>query len=112
MWFYSSGNLFSIYSLFITKSVDTNHIYAVIHHNNVDMPGALFTVKHFITLLFQMRTSKEKIFGEEYLIEVFNSLDYIEEWIFNKDAFELCEHGELKKLPHVEQSVTIRVFLL
>ena len=74
------------------------------------MPGAFTTVKCFIKLSFQMRTCIEKIFGEEYLVEVCNSLDYIEVWNFYKYAFELREHGELKKLPHIEQSVTIRVF--
>ena len=99
----------AICSRFITKSVDTNHIDAVINHNNVDMPGAFTTVKYFIRLLLQMKTCIEKILGEEYLVEVLNSLDYMEEWSFSKHAFELCEYGELKKLPHNEQSVTISV---
>ena len=99
----------AVYSRFVTKSVGANHIDAVIYHNNVDMTGAFTIVKYFIRLLFQMKNCIEKILGEEYSVEVFNSLGYMEEWSFNKHTFKLCEHGELKKLPHIERSVTIRV---
>lgn len=69
----------AIYSRFATRAVDTNIIDTVIYNNNMDMLGAATTVKNFIKLLFEMKVCIKKVVGEEYSVEVFNSLGYMEE---------------------------------
>ena len=89
--------------------VDINVINAVIYENNIDMPGAIITVSNFIKFLFQIKVCLEKVLGEDYSAEVFDFLDLMDEWSFNKYSFALCEYGELMKLPNVGQSVVIRL---
>ena len=60
------------------------------------MLGAATTVKNFIKFLFEMKVCIEKVQGEENSVEVFNSLDYMEEWSLNKHTFERREQGNLK----------------
>lgn len=47
-----------------------------------------------------MKSVIGEIIGKDYLVEVYNSTDYMEEWSFDKHAFELCGYGNLKKLRH------------
>ena len=76
-----------------------------------DFPGAFTTVKRFIKLLFEMKTSVEKILGSDYKVEVFNSLDFLHEWSYDKHIFELRESDELIKLDHIEQFVVVKLTL-
>ena len=69
----------AIYSRFVTRAVDTNIIDTVIYNNNIDMLGAATTVKNFIKFLFEMKVCIKKVVGQEYSVEVFNSLGYMEE---------------------------------
>ena len=69
----------AIYSRFVTKVVDINVINTVIYENNIDMPSALTTVSNFIKFLCDMKVYLEKVLGEYYCVEVFNSLDFMEE---------------------------------
>ena len=73
----------------------------------IDMLSAATTVKNFIKFLFEMEICIEKVLAKEYSVEVFNSLDYMEEWSFISHVFELCDHGNLKKIPNIEQSVVV-----
>ena len=98
----------AVYSHYVTMSLDSNFVDAVIYHNNIDMVGTCTTVKHLIKFLYRLKTIISEILGKDYFVEVFNCLDYMDQWSFDKQAFELCEHGNLKKLPHIEQSVTVR----
>ena len=72
------------------------------------MLAVLTTVKIFINFLFKMKVCLEKVLGKDYVVEV-HFLDYMDKWVIDKHAFELFEHGNLKKLPHVEQSVILRL---
>ena len=74
-----------------------------------DFPGAFTTVKHFIKLLFEMKTSIEKVLGSDYKVEVYNSLDFLHERSYNKHVFELREGDELIKLDHIEQSIVVKL---
>ena len=98
-----------LYPHFVTKPIDINVVDAVIHNNRIDMPAVLTTVKKFIKFLFKMKVCLEKVLGKDYVVEVYHFLDYMDKWVINKHAFELFEHGDLKKLPHVEQSVVLRL---
>ena len=88
----------AVYSHYVTMSLDSNFVDAVICHNNIDMVGTCTTVKHLIKFLYRLKIIISEILGKDYFVDVFNC----------KQAFELCEHGNLKKLPHIEQSVTVR----
>ena len=99
--------LTSLYPHFNTKPIDINIVDAVIHNNRVDMPAVSTTVKNFIRFLFKMKVCLEKVFGKENVVEVYYSLDHMDKWVFDKHAFELYEHGDLKKLSHVEQPVAV-----
>ena len=101
----------AIYSRFITRVVNINVINTVIYENNIDMPGSITTVSNFIKFLYNMNVCLEKVLGEDYSVEVFNSLDFMDEWSFNKHSFTLCKHGNLVKLPHIEQSIVIKLTL-
>ena len=74
-----------------------------------DFPGAFTTVKHFIKLLFEMKTSIEKVLGSDYKVEVYNSLDFLHERSYDKHVFELREDDELIKLDHIEQSIVVKL---
>ena len=101
----------AIYPYFVTKPLDLNLVESVIHNNRCDFAGAITTVKHFIKFLFEMKTSIEKVFGSDYKIEVYNSLDFLHEWSYDKHAFELREGDKLIKLDHIEQSIVVKLTL-
>ena len=63
----------AIYSRFVTRLVDINVVNTVIYENNIDMRGAITTVSNFIKFLFEMKVCLEKVLGEDYSVEVFNS---------------------------------------
>ena len=75
----------------------------------LDFPGAFATVKHFVKFPFEMKTSIEKVLGSDYKVEVYNSLDFLDDWSYNKHAFELREGDELIKLDHIEQSIVVKL---
>ena len=75
----------------------------------LDFSGAFATVKHFIKFPFEMKTSIEKVLGSDYKVEVYNSLDFLDDWSYNKHAFELREGDELIKLDHIEQSIVVKL---
>ena len=97
----------AVYSHYVTMPLDSKFIDAVIYHNNIDMVGAYTTVKHLIKFLYRLKTIISEIVVKDYFAEVFNRLDYMDQWSFDKQAFEFCEQGNLKKLSHIEQSVTV-----
>ena len=66
--------------------------------NNTDMRGTMLTIRSFVDFLFNMKTSIEKNLGNGFIVEFYNSL----EWSFYDHVFELCEHGNLKKLPRID----------
>ena len=80
-----------------------------IHDNRCDFLSAFTTVKHFINFLFEMKTSIEKVLGSDYKVEVYNSLDFLDEWSYDKRAFELREGDEPIKLDHIEQSIVVKL---
>ena len=55
-----------------------------------------------------MKTFIEKVLGSDYNVEIYNSLDFLDEWSYNKHAFELHESDELIKLDHIEQSIVAK----
>ena len=71
------------------------------------MVGAYTTVKHLIKFLCKLKTIISEILGKDYFVEVFNCLGYMDQWGFDKHAFELCEHRDMNKLPQIEQPVTV-----
>ena len=75
----------------------------------LDFPGAFATVKHFIKFPFEMKTSIETVLGSDYKVEVYNSLDFLDDWSYNKHAFELREGDELFKLDHIGQSTVVKL---
>ena len=101
----------AVFSYFVTKPFDlnSNSVESVIHNNSCDFPGAFTSVKHFIKFLFEMKTSIEKVFGSDYKVEVHNSLDFLDEWSYDKHAFELCEGDELIKRDHIEQFIVVKL---
>ena len=101
--------LHPLYHHFVTKPIDINIVDAVTQNNRVDMLTVSTTVKIFIKLLFEMKVCLEKVLRKDYAVEVYHSLDYIDEWVFDKDVFELSEHGDFKKLPRVKQFVAVRL---
>ena len=98
-----------IYSYFATKPLDLNFVESVMHNNRWDFPGAFTIVKYFIKFLFEMKTFIEKVLGSDYNVEIYNSLDFLDEWSYNKHAFELHESDELIKLDHIEQSIVAKL---
>ena len=99
----------AIYPYFVTKPLDLIFVESVIHNNRCDFPGVFTTVKRFIKLLFEMKTSIEKLLGSDYKAEVYNTLDFLDEWSYDKHAFELCEGDEMITLDHIEQSIVVKL---
>ena len=86
-----------------------NFVENVNCNNRCDFPGAFTTVKHFIKFLFETKTSIEKVLGSDYKAEVYNSLDFLDEWSYNKNTFELHEGDELIKVDHIEQPTVVKL---
>ena len=51
----------------------------------------------------------EKVLGSDYKVEVYNSLDILDKWSYNKHAFELRDGDEMIKLHHIEQSIVMKL---
>ena len=101
--------LTSLFPHFNTKPIDINIVDAVFNNNRVDMLALSTIVQNFIRFFFELKVCLKKVFGKENVGEIYYSLDYMDEWIFDKHAFELYEHGDLKKLSHIEQPVAVRL---
>ena len=99
----------AIYPYFITKPLDLNFAESAIHNIRCDFHGAFTTVKHFIKFLFEMKTSIENVLGSDYKVEVYNTLDFLDKWSYNKHAFELCEGDEMINLDHIKQSIAVKL---
>ena len=50
-----------------------------------------------------------QIRGSDYKVEVYNSLEYMDEWSIGKHAFELREGENLIKLDHLVQSLVVKL---
>ena len=101
--------LLVIYPCFVTNSLDLTFVESVIHSNRCDFPGAFTTVKHFIKFLFEMKTPIQKVLGSDYKVAVYNSLNFLDEWFYDKHAFELRESDEMIELDHIEQSIVVKL---
>ena len=99
----------AIFLYFVTKSLGLNFLESVIHNDRCVLPGTFTTVKHFTKFLFEMKTSIEKVLGSDYKVEVYNTLDFLDEWSYDKHAFELCEGDKLIKLYHIEESIVVKL---
>ena len=99
----------AIFLYFVTKTLGLNFLESVIHNDRCDLPGTFTTVKHFTKFLFGMKTSIEKVLGSDYKVEVYNSLDILDEWSYDKHVFELREGDELIKPDHIEQSIVVKL---
>ena len=91
----------AVCSRFVASQIDV--VNEIIRVNNIDMRGAMLTMSSFVDFLFNLKISVEKILGDGFIVEVYNSLDFMEKLSFYNHAFELCEHGNLKKLPRIDQ---------
>ena len=99
----------AIYPYFIREPLDLNFVESAIYNIRCDFPGAFTTVKHFVKFLFEMKTCIENVLGSDYKVEVYNTLDFLDEWSYKKHAFELCEGDEMINLDHIEQSVAVKL---
>ena len=99
----------AIFLYFVTKSLGLNFLESVIHNDRCVLPGTFTTVKHFTKFLFEMKTSIEKVLGSDYKVEVYNSLDILDEWSYDKHVFQLREGDELIKPDHIEQSIVMKL---
>ena len=88
----------AVYSRFVSSQTDSEIVNKIIRVNNTDMRGTMLTIRSFVDFLFNMKTSIEKNLGNGFIVEFYNSL----EWSFYDHVFELCEHGNLKKLPRID----------
>ena len=71
------------------------------------MHGAMLTIRTFVNFLFNLKTCIENVLGDGFTVKVYNSLDFMEGWLFYDHSFELCEHENLKKLPKIDQSIAL-----
>ena len=98
-----------IKNYFITKPLDLNFIESVIRNNMCDFPGAFTSVKHFIRFLFEMKTSIKKVLGSDYKVEVYNTLDFLVEWSYDKHIFQLRDGDKMIMLDNREQSIAVKL---
>ena len=68
----------------ITKITNLNFVESAIFNSRCDFSGGFTTVKHFIKFLFEMKTSIEKVLGSDYKVEVYDTLDFMDEWSYDK----------------------------
>ena len=99
----------AVYSHFVMSQIDSDVVNKIIRVNNIDMCGAMLTIRTFVDFLCNLKTYIEKILGDGFIVKVYNSLNFMEEWSFYDHAFELCEHGNLKKLPKIDQSIAFTI---
>ena len=97
----------AVCSRFVASQIDV--VNEIIRVNNIDMRGAMLTMSSFVDFLFNLKISVEKVLGDGFIVEVYNSLDFMEKLSFYNHGFELCEHGNLKKLPRIDQSIPVRI---
>ena len=102
-------SLLAVYFRFVTSQIDFDIVNEIIRVNNIDTRGVMLSIRTFVHFLFNMKTCIEKILDDSFTVKVYNSLDFMEEWSFHDHAFELCEHGNLKKLPKIDQSIAVTI---
>ena len=97
-------SLSAVYSHFVASQIDSDVVNEIIRVNSTDMPCTMIVnIRSFVDFLFNLKASIEKILGDGFIVEVYNSLDL---W---RNAFKLCEHRNLKKLQRIDQSIAVTV---
>ena len=51
-------------------------------------------IKHFLTFLIELKPEIEKVLRRGYRVEIFHSIDEMEEWSFYKHSFQFCKCGD------------------
>ena len=79
----------AIYSEFVLRSnfIEPVFVDLAIKYNNIDFAGSFTTVKHFIKFLNVLKEAISNEFGNDYRVEVFYFLDYMDRWEYFEHKF-------------------------
>ena len=68
-------SLSAVYSHFVASQIDSDVVNEIIRVNSTDMPCTMLTIRSFVDFHFNLKASIEKILGDGFIVEVYNSLD-------------------------------------
>ena len=98
----------AIYPEFAQRNFEnTNIVNSVIKCNNVDFEGSGSTVKCFISFLNDLKDSIVYEVGNDYDLEVFYSLDFIDRWEYFADKFVIDEHESHIEIRNIQECTVI-----
>ena len=101
----------AIYSRFVGQGTDIDTINETLKVNNLNMVhGAMNPIKCFLTFLIEFKSEIEEGLGEAYYIDVFHSIDYMEEWSYYEHSFQFCKCGNnLLRVPVNNWSLAVDI---
>ena len=101
----------AIYSRLVGKGTDIDTINEILEVNNLNMIlGGMNPIKCFLTFLIEFKSEIEKVLGGGYYIDVFHSIDYIQEWSYYEHSFQFCKCGNnLLRVPVNNWSVAVDI---
>ena len=67
--------------------IDEEVVNSVIKENNIDFPGAIGTIKHFIKFLYEIESCIQEELGTKFSVKVFHTLDYLERWDYDESSW-------------------------
>ena len=102
-------SLSAIYPEFVLKNIDEEVVNSVIKSNNIDFPGAIVTIEHFIKFLYEIESCIQEELGTKFSVKVFNTLDCLERWDYNEHKLIQDEFECLIKLDHTNQCFAVKV---
>ena len=78
----------AIYSRFVGPGTDIDRINEILKVNYFNMlHGAMNPIKCFLTFLVEFKSEIEKVLGGRFYIDVFHSIDYMEESSYYEHSF-------------------------
>ena len=101
----------AIYSRFVGQGTDIDTINEILKVNNLNMiHGAMNPIKCFLTFPSEFKFESEKVLGGGYDIDVFHSIDYMEDWSYYEHSFQFCKCGnDLLRVPVNNLSVAVDI---
>ena len=99
----------AIYSRFVSDKISSETVDEILNVNKINIRGGIMVTKALIKFLFDLKIAIKKILGKNYSIEVFYSIEMVEEFNYFKHCFQLCTNGDLVKIEIIEWAVVIRL---
>ena len=88
----------AICSRLVSQGTGVDTISEIIKVNDLNfVRGAMHPIKEFLQYIINLKNYVADLLGETFRVEVFHSIEYLDEWNYMDHKFYICPCGDLKR---------------